>query len=245
LKKTLTPGLNSVPRHVAVIMDGNGRWAKARFLPRVAGHKKGVERVRDLIEVCAQQDISALTLFAFSQENWRRPADEVSFLMELLLKSLQQEAKALHQQNIQLKMIGDRQGLSAPLLHILQEVEALTSANTGLKLRLAINYGGQWDILQAVNRAVQHRTSSDRPLVQADIEQYLETQDLPPLDLLIRTSGICRISNFLLWQIDYTEIYFTEVLFPEFDKSAFQNALTWFQGIERRFGKTSEQLQKE
>ncbi len=238
--------MQALPRHIAVIMDGNGRWAKSRYLPRTAGHKKGVDRVRDLVEISVEKGIEALTLFAFSQENWLRPEQEVSFLMSLLLTSLEKEIKALHRENIQVKVIGDRSQFSATLLRTIINAEALTANNTGLKFRLAINYGGQWDIVQAVNRwAETHPDPHARPLLTAaDIDAHLETHDLPEVDLLIRTSGVARMSNFLLWQINYSEIYFTETLFPDFDRAAVEEALLWYQGIERRFGKITEQLKQ-
>lgn len=233
------------PKHIAIIMDGNGRWAKKRFLPRTAGHKKALDRVRDIIEHCATLDIEVLTLFTFSSENWSRPADEVSTLMSLLLHSLENETKKLHQNNIQFQVIGDIATLNTKLQDTICYAKTLTKNNTGLKLRLAINYGGKWDIINAVKSVIneldgQIITSAD--ISEDTIEKHLSTAELPPPDLFIRTGNEQRISNFLLWQLAYTELYFSDVLFPEFSVDIFNQALHWFTKRERRFGKTSEQL---
>jgi len=234
-----------IPRHIALVMDGNGRWAKKRFLPRTAGHKVALSRVREIIEVCVEQSIPALTLFAFSSENWQRPQEEVGFLMELMLQSLHTEAKKLHENNVQLKIIGNREGLSPSIKQAIEEAEFLTHANTGLHLRIAFNYGGRADIVQAVKKIVSEVTHGLLPADSIDeqlISKHLLTADIPEPDLFIRTSGEQRISNFLLWQLAYSELYFTETLFPAFDKTEFQRALDWFANRERRFGKISEQL---
>ncbi|MDF2940416.1 MAG: hypothetical protein K0R66_1058 [Gammaproteobacteria bacterium] len=234
-----------LPKHVALVMDGNGRWAKQRFLPRTAGHKTAVSRVREIIEACVEKSIPALTLFAFSSENWKRPEEEVGFLMELMVHSLSAEAKKLHANQVQLKIIGDRSNLSPNIKQAIEEAEDLTHANTGLKLRVAFNYGGQWDILQAVKKIVDEVTHGlvvPEAISEEMIASHLSTADLPLPDLFIRTSGEQRISNFLLWQLAYSELYFTETLFPAFDKAEFHKALEWFSSRERRFGKTSEQL---
>ncbi|MDF2529831.1 MAG: ispU [Gammaproteobacteria bacterium] len=234
-----------LPKHIALVMDGNGRWAKQRFLPRTAGHKTAVSRVREIVEICAQRAIPALTLFAFSSENWKRPQEEVGFLMELLVHSLHAEAKKLHESKVQLKIIGDRSNLPANILQAIDEIEQLTHANPGLKLRVAFNYGGQWDILQAVHKIANEVSCglvSPEHITEQTIAAHLSTADLPEADLFIRTSGEQRISNFLLWQLAYAELYFTETLFPAFGKEEFNKALEWFATRERRFGKISEQL---
>lgn len=234
-----------LPKHVALVMDGNGRWAKQRFLPRTAGHKTAVARVREIIEVCVERAIPALTLFAFSSENWKRPEEEVGFLMELMVHSLHAEAKKLHENKVQLKIIGDREHLPSLIKQAIEEAEELTHANTGLKLRVAFNYGGKWDITQAVKKIVDevtHGLIHPESISEEMISSHLSTADLPLPDLFIRTSGEQRISNFLLWQLAYSELYFTEILFPAFGKKEFNEALEWFAQRERRFGQTSEQL---
>ncbi|MDO8953465.1 MAG: isoprenyl transferase [Gammaproteobacteria bacterium] len=234
-----------LPSHIALVMDGNGRWAKKRFLPRTAGHKAALSRVREIIEVCVEKSIPALTLFAFSSENWKRPKEEVGFLMELMLQSLHSEATKLHENNVQLKIIGERSGLSASIIQAIEEIEVLTAGNTGLHLRIAFNYGGRADILQAVQKIVSevtHGLLSIEAITEELIGRRLLTADIPEPDLFIRTSGEQRISNFLLWQLAYSELYFTETLFPAFNRKEFQQALDWFANRERRFGKISEQL---
>jgi undecaprenyl diphosphate synthase len=231
-----------VPRHIAVIMDGNGRWAKKRFLPRIAGHKRGVEIVRETVKQCATIGVDYLTLFAFSSENWRRPADEVSFLMGLFMEALKHEVSKLHQNNIRLVMIGDHSRFDAALCEQIEAAVNLTAANTGLVLTIAANYGGRWDLLQAMNRMQQaqpHRTGN---FTEQDLAPYLSMHYAPEPDLFIRTGGEKRISNFLLWQLAYSELYFTDALWPDFDEAAFKLALRSYQQRERRFGRTSEQL---
>lgn len=235
------PDINAVPKHIAVIMDGNGRWAKKRFLPRVAGHKKGVETVRELVKLCASKGVEYLTLFAFSSENWRRPKDEVSFLMTLFIEALKREAKKLHENNIRLLIVGDRQQFDSALLEAMQAAEQLTAANTGLTLTVAANYGGRWDVLQAVNQMVAKQPQQS--YTEQDLTPYLALNYAPEPDLFIRTGGEKRISNFMLWQLAYTELYFTDTLWPDFDATAFEQALQSYQSRERRFGRTSEQLQ--
>ena len=233
------------PRHIALIMDGNGRWAKKRLLPRTAGHKKAISRVRDIIEHCASQKIEALTLFAFSSENWSRPEDEVSALMALLLHSLQRETKKLHDNNVQFRVIGDTSLLTPKLQQTISHAETLTRSNTGLKLRLAINYGGKWDLVNAVKCLIENLNSTEvnlNTISESMIAQYLSTADLPDPDLFIRTSDEHRISNFLLWQLAYSELYFSDTLFPDFSIEHLTTAIEWFQLRERRFGKTSEQI---
>lgn len=236
------PNATNIPRHIAVIMDGNGRWAKKRFLPRIAGHKRGVEVVRDMVKQCASLGVEYLTLFAFSSENWRRPAEEVSFLMGLFMEALSQEVSKLNQNNIRLIMIGDRSRFDAALCARIEAAEKLTEANTGLTLTIAANYGGRWDLLQAMNRMQQAQPELSGKFDEQDIAPYLSMHYAPEPDLFIRTGGEQRISNFLLWQLAYSELYFTDTLWPDFDNAAFNLAIQSYQQRERRFGRTSEQL---
>lgn len=236
------PSTQALPRHVAVIMDGNGRWAKKRFLPRVAGHQRGLETVRELIKQCAELKIEFLTLFAFSSENWRRPEDEVSFLMGLFLEALKRETAKLHENNIKLLMIGDRSRFSEQLNLQIESAEQLTANNTGLVLTIAANYGGRWDILNAVNQLQKTHPEKSGNFGEADLAPFLSMHYAPEPDLFIRTGGESRISNFLLWQLAYAELYFTETLWPDFDRQAFELAIQSFQKRERRYGRTSEQL---
>lgn len=233
-----------LPKHIAIIMDGNGRWAKKRFLPRSAGHRAGVKRTREIVEYCGQLGIDSLSLFAFSSENWSRPAAEVGMLMSLLLESLQKEARSLHQNQVRLKIIGDTGQLSDKIQQVIEQVEKLTQDNTGLKLNVAINYGGKWDIVRAANRLAQQALKGDieLPFTEAQLAQCLSTADQIDPDLFIRTSGEIRISNFFLWQAAYSECYFTEIPWPAFDKRALDKALAWYASRERRFGQTSQQL---
>lgn len=237
------PGVRDKPRHIAVIMDGNGRWAKRRMLPRVAGHRKGVEAVRAIVRCCAEDGVSFLTLFAFSSENWRRPADEVSFLMQLFMRALEQEVAELHKNNIRLKVVGDLEQFEPRLVASIEAAQTLTAMNTGLTLTVAANYGGRWDILQAVNRLTQAEPARAGRYGEADLAPYLALSYAPEPDLFIRTGGEQRISNFCLWQLAYTEFHFTPVLWPDFDRAAFDNAIGSYGRRERRFGRTSEQLQ--
>ncbi len=237
------PDSHHIPRHIAVIMDGNGRWAKKRFLPRLAGHKRGVETVRELVKSSAALGVEFLTLFAFSSENWRRPPEEVSFLMGLFLEALNQEVSKLHQNNIRMVVIGDRSQFDETLRAHIEASENLTRDNTGLTLTIAANYGGRWDLMQAVNRLVLDSPEKAGNYAEEDLSQHLSMHYAPEPDLFIRTGGEKRISNFLLWQLAYTELYFTDTLWPDFDKSAFDQAIRSFQTRERRFGRTSEQLQ--
>lgn len=236
------PRAADVPRHIAIIMDGNGRWAKKRFLPRIAGHKRGVEVVREMVKQCATLGVDYLTLFAFSSENWRRPAEEVSFLMGLFMEALKQEVSKLHQNNIRLVMIGDHSRFDAALRAQIEAAVDLTAANTGLMLTIAANYGGRWDLLQAMNRMQQAHPELTGNFTEQDIAPYLSMHYAPEPDLFIRTGGEKRISNFLLWQLAYSELYFTDALWPDFDEAAFKLALRSYQQRERRFGRTSEQL---
>lgn len=236
------PETGTVPRHIAVIMDGNGRWAKKRLLPRIAGHKRGVEIVRDMVKQCATLGVEYLTLFAFSSENWRRPADEVSFLMGLFMEALKKEVIKLHENNIRLVLIGDRSRFDAALCAKINEAENLTRDNTGLVLTIAANYGGRWDMLQAMNRMLQAKPELAGNFDEQDIAPFLSMHYAPEPDLFIRTGGEQRISNFLLWQLAYSELYFTDTLWPDFNEEAFQQAIQSYRQRERRFGRTSEQL---
>lgn len=236
------PKSGAIPRHVAVIMDGNGRWAKQRCLPRFAGHKKGVETVRDIVKGCLERGVSYLTLFAFSSENWRRPEEEVSLLMQLFVRALQHEVEKLRKNGVCLHVIGDLSRFDAQLQKLIVDAEQQTAANTALHLTIAANYGGRWDILQAVNRMVAAAPDKAGGWNEADLEPYLCMNFAPEPDLFIRTGGEKRISNFLLWQLAYTELYFTDTLWPEFDEAAFDAAIASYAQRERRFGRTSEQL---
>ena len=239
------PEVRSVPRHVAIIMDGNGRWARQRFLPRIAGHRRGVENVRSTVRACIDKGIEYLTLFAFSSENWRRPAEEVSFLMQLFMIALDQEVAKLHENNIRFKAIGDMSRFEPQLARMIAESERITSKNTRLTLTVAANYGGRWDMMQAVTRMLRDNPTlaSGNGFAEADLMPYLSMAYAPEPDLFIRTGGEQRISNFLLWQLAYTELYFTDALWPEFDTMALDRAIASYQLRERRFGRTSEQLQ--
>ncbi|GAD30670.1 isoprenyl transferase [Photobacterium leiognathi] len=235
-----------LPNHIAVIMDGNGRWAKAKGKARVFGHKAGVEAVRKTVSTANRLGIKALTLFAFSSENWRRPEAEVSLLMELFMTVLSREVKRLHKNNIRLRIIGDTTRFSGRLQEKIATAEALTADNTGMVLNVAANYGGQWDILEAAKQLAQRAVDNDldiSELTEQDLESGLSTYGLPDVDLLIRTSGECRISNFMLWQTAYAELYFTEQHWPDFDETSLMNAVAWFVTRERRFGCTGEQIQ--
>ena len=236
------PDAVKVPRHVAIIMDGNGRWAKKRFLPRFAGHRRGVETVRDSVKDCLARGIEYLTLFAFSSENWRRPQEEVTLLMQLFVRALQKEVSKLHRNGVRLRVVGDLSRFDTELQSLINASEEKTSGNTKLTLTIAANYGGRWDILQAVNRMVLAQPEKQGVWTEADLAPYLAMSYAPEPDLFIRTGGEERVSNFLLWQLAYSEFYFTDTLWPEFDSTAFEAAISSFQQRERRFGRTSEQL---
>jgi undecaprenyl diphosphate synthase len=223
-------------------MDGNGRWARKRFLPRVAGHKRGMDAVLELVKACVDHNVSYLTLFAFSSENWRRPADEVSFLMSLFIQGLKREVAKLHEHKSTLVLIGDRTRFNAELIEQIELSERLTANNTGLTLSIAANYGGRWDILQAVNKMHMAMPSHVGGFDEEHLAPHLAMHFAPEPDLFIRTGGEKRISNFMLWQLAYTELYFTDTLWPDFDQSAFNLALASYQNRERRFGRTSEQV---
>lgn len=227
-----------LPQHIAIIMDGNGRWAQARGKKRVFGHKAGMERAREMAETCGELGVKYLTLFAFSSENWNRPPEEVSFLMDLFATSLKNESKKLNKNNVQLKVIGDKDGFDKSLQKAIDKAEALTADNDGLVLNIAANYGGRWDILQASQKLLK----SGQEFTEANLSQYLATGNAPEPDLLIRTGGEKRISNFLLWQAAYSELYFSDVLWPDFDNEQLKLALADYAQRQRRFGKTGEQV---
>ena len=236
-----------IPRHVAIIMDGNNRWAKKRFMPGVSGHKAGVDAVRAVVEVSAREGVEVLTLFAFSSENWRRPAEEVNALMQLFILALQREVNKLHKNNIRLRVMGDLSGFTDQIQTLIREAEALTRDNDRMTLVVAANYGGQWDITQAAQRIAEE--VREGRLLPSDIteqtfHQYTWLSDLPAPDFMIRTGGEQRISNFMLWQTAYSEFYFTEDLWPDFKHDAYQKALAEFASRARRFGRTDDQLQQ-
>jgi len=236
------PEVRTVPRHVAVIMDGNGRWARKRFLPRIAGHKRGVETLRQVVKACVERGIEYLTVFAFSSENWRRPAEEVSFLMSLFVAALEGEVGRLHKNGVRLKIVGDLSPFEPRLRKLIQDGEALTAENSRLTLTIAANYGGRWDILQAMNRLAGTKPEMAGSWTEDDLAPHLAMAYAPEPDLFIRTGGEQRISNFLVWQLAYTELYFTDLFWPEFGPDALDEAIASFQRRERRFGRTSEQL---
>ncbi len=236
------PEHGEVPRHVAIIMDGNGRWAKRRHLPRFAGHKRGVAAVRAAVEACVERGVEFLTLFAFSSENWRRPAEEVALLMQLFQGALANEVERLHRSGVRLKVVGDIRRFDPKIIQLVEQGEHLTAANRKLTLSIAANYGGRWDILQALGRLAQARPISGE-IREEDLAPHLAMSYAPEPDLFIRTGGEQRISNFLLWQLAYTELYFTEALWPDFDAAALDLAIDSYRARERRFGRTSEQLE--
>ncbi|HEX4857613.1 MAG TPA: polyprenyl diphosphate synthase [Usitatibacteraceae bacterium] len=259
------PAVGGVPRHVAIIMDGNGRWAKQRYLPRVAGHKRGVESVRETVKACGDLGVEYMTLFAFSSENWRRPADEVSVLMQLFIRALENEVVKLHNNGIRFRVVGDLAPFDARIRELIANAEELTRDNGKLNLTVAANYGGRWDILQAANRARIEKlrawralqaenarngapvldfdeSDSSYAITEADLAPRLSMAYAPEPDLFIRTGGEQRISNFLLWQLAYTELYFTSELWPDFGRDSILKAFESYRSRERRFGRTSEQL---
>jgi len=239
------PATGDVPRHVAIIMDGNGRWAKKRLLPRIAGHKRGVESVREMVKACIERRIPYLTLFAFSSENWRRPADEVSFLMGLFMRALKDEVSKLDRNGVRLRVVGDLSRFEPRLVELISRGEAQTAANDRLTLTIAANYGGRWDILRAVERLLAAQPSLRDAFTEADLAEYLAMSYAPEPDLFIRTGGEQRVSNFLLWQLAYSELYFTDTLWPDFDAAALDAAIASYRSRERRFGRTSEQLRRD
>jgi undecaprenyl diphosphate synthase len=236
------PVLAEIPKHIAVIMDGNGRWARKRFLPRIAGHARGAEMVRDLVKCCSDIKVEYLTLFAFSTENWRRPAEEVSFLMGLFMSALKREVRNMNQNNVKLIVIGDRSRFNADLIAQIETAEQLTANNSGLVLTIAANYGGRWDMLQAVNKMQLAQPERIGAYQEEHLTPHLSMSYAPEPDLFIRTGGESRISNFLLWQLAYSELYFTDTLWPDFNEESLNLAIQSYQKRERRFGRTSEQL---
>ena len=238
------PEAADIPKHIAIIMDGNGRWAKRRLLPRIEGHRRGVEAVRAAIRDCAEKGVKYLTLFAFSSENWRRPEEEVSLLMQLFVLALEREVVKLHENEIRFKIIGDLSRFEPRLQQLIRDGERLTENNQRLTLTIAANYGGRWDILQAANRLLAEQPERAQGFTEEDLTPYLSMAYAPEPDLFIRTGGEQRISNFLLWQLAYSELYFTETLWPDFNRQALEAAIASYQSRERRFGRTSEQLQE-
>ena len=237
------PAHGDVPQHVAIIMDGNGRWAKRQLRPRIAGHRRGVESVRNVVNACAERGIPYLTLFAFSSENWRRPAEEVALLMQLFTSALTNEVEKLHRNGVRLRVVGDLQRFGPKLRALIEQAEKHTAANTRLTLTIAANYGGRWDIVQAMNRFLQDNPAS-KEIREETLAPYLAMSYAPEPDLFIRTGGEQRVSNFLLWQLAYSEFYFTDTLWPDFDAAALDAAIVSYRGRERRFGRTSDQVEQ-
>ncbi|HEV2622694.1 MAG TPA: polyprenyl diphosphate synthase [Frateuria sp.] len=235
----------SIPRHIAIVMDGNGRWAKARLRPRSFGHNAGRKAVREVVEGCLRQGVEALTLFAFSSENWRRPDEEVGALMELFLRALDKEVDELHEQGVRLRFIGDLNAFNAELRKRMELAMARTADNLKLALNVAVNYGGRWDIVHAARQAAIAVTQGQLGIEDIDEARFggwTSLAELPPLDLFIRTGGEVRVSNFLLWQIAYAELYFTDTLWPDFDQACLARAIEDFARRERRYGRTGEQI---
>ena len=228
----------SIPQHVAVIMDGNGRWAKARFMPRIEGHRRGMQALRRLTEAARRMGVKHLTVFAFSSENWKRPADEVNALMKFFVMGLREQAKLLLETDIRLHVVGDVTAFPEELQRTIQETEATTAHCSAMTLNICANYGGRWDITDAVNRLI----AAGKPVTTETITDALNLSWAGPVDLMIRTGGEQRISNFILWQAAYAELWFTEVLWPDFDAKDLEEAVAWFGGRERRFGKTGDQV---
>ena len=236
---------DDLPRHVAIVMDGSGRWAGRRRLPRFAGHCAGVDAARDIVRACGEKGVEVLTLFAFSSENWRRPPDEVERLMGLFRTALEQEARSLNEHNVRLEVVGERRALNDLLLKRIVQAEELTRANTGLRLVIAMNYGGRWDVARAcreIARRVRDGALDPDAITPELLDRHLSLRDLPSPDLFIRTGGEMRVSNFLIWHLAYTELYFTDTLWPDFDRRSLDEALIAYSGRQRRFGRTSEQV---
>ena len=238
------PDTGAVPRHVAIIMDGNGRWATKRYLPRVAGHRRGVESVREAVRACGERGVEFLTLFAFSSENWRRPEEEVSVLMQLFVMVLEQEVAKLDAAGVRLKVVGDLSRFDNKLLELIRKGEAKTAHNTKLTLTICANYGGRWDIMQATHAMLRAHPTLAAGFTERDLEPHLSMAYAPEPDLFIRTGGEQRISNFLIWQLAYTELYFTDTFWPDFDGRALDEAIASYRRRERRFGQTSEQVRE-
>ncbi len=239
-------GKGNLPKHIAIIMDGNGRWARQRGLPRIAGHRAGVKALQNIVNFSATKGIDILTVYAFSSENWKRPRTEVSMLMELFNTSLRQRFRDLHDNNVRLRFIGDLSLFPARLQKSMADAEDLTTNNTGLELVIAVNYGGRWDITNAfkvLNKKISDKSISIEDINETLIGESMCLSDLPEPDLFIRTGGEMRISNYFLWQLAYTELYFNDCLWPDFGTESIQTALKWYAGRERRFGRTSEQIE--
>ena len=235
------PAHGEVPRHIAIILDGNGRWARSRMLPRIAGHRRGLEAVRATVQNCADRGVEYLTLFAFSSENWRRPAEEVALLMQLFQAALSSEVERMHRNGVRLKVVGDIRRFDPKIRSLVEQGERLTAENRRLTLTIAANYGGRWDILQALSRLAAAGTLPAE-ITEEKLAPYLAMSYAPEPDLFIRTGGEQRISNFLLWQLAYSELYFTETLWPDFDAAALDLAIASYRSRERRFGRTSDQV---
>jgi undecaprenyl diphosphate synthase len=245
MSKSSNSAGSSLPRHVAVVMDGNGRWANKRHLPRAAGHKAGVNATRKIVESCAKKGIEALTIFAFSSENWNRPKDEVSSLMSLFVSTITAEVKKLDKKNVRVRFIGDRTRFSEKLQQSIEKSEQLTRDNTGLQLNIAANYGGRWDIVNACRRlaqAVKYGAVAVDDIDEEMFDSSISLSEVPAPDLFVRTGGEQRISNFLIWQLAYSELYFVDTLWPDFSDEDFEASLDWYAGRQRRFGKTGQQL---
>ena len=240
------PNTSSIPKHIAIVMDGNGRWAKNRLMPRVAGHKRGVDAVKRTVQACCELGVEHLTLFAFSSENWRRPPEEVSVLMRLFIRVLRKDVEAMHRENICLRIVGDTTAFEPELQAAIASAQELTKNNTRLHLNIAANYGGRWDILQATKNMLKSQPAlANNPelINEASLSQHLCLHGSPEPDLFIRTGGEQRVSNFLLWQLAYTEFYFTDRFWPDFGKPMLLEAIDSYNNRERRFGRTSEQIQ--
>src|SRR5476649_676463 len=238
-----SPQVKAIPRHIAMIMDGNGRWAKQHMLPRAAGHKRGVEIVREVVKACAARGVEYLTLFAFSSENWRRPAEEVSMLKQLFILALQREAEKLHRNGIRLRVVGNVAPFGDKITELVARAELLTRENKGMTLTIAANYGGRWDLLQAMQRLIESQPKQHGAFTEEQLASCLAMAYAPEPDLFVRTGGEQRISNFLLWQLAYSEFYFTETFWPDFDVDSLDAAIASYQQRERRFGRTSAQLE--
>jgi undecaprenyl diphosphate synthase len=239
--------VNDLPQHIAIIMDGNGRWARSRMLPRYVGHREGVKAVRRIVEACRNKGVKVLTLFAFSSENWRRPSDEVGLLMDLFIRTLKKEIVTLHRNGIRVRFIGDHAAFPDDLRELIVQAEARTRANSKLDLVIAANYGGHWDVTQACRRVAERVASGELEPAEITTDMIageMALADLPDPDLFIRTGGEQRVSNFLLWQLAYTELYFTEILWPAFDEQALDEALESYARRQRRFGRTGEQVEQ-
>jgi len=241
------PAVQQLPRHIAIIMDGNGRWAKRRNLPRPLGHREGVKAVQRVVEACRQRGIEALTLFAFSSENWRRPHTEVSLLMDLFVRTIRKQVDELHRNGVCMRFIGDRSAFDPKMQNLMAAAESQTAGNKTLNLVIAVNYGGRWDIAEAARRLAAKTLAGEISVEEIDsaaLGRELCLADLPEPDLFIRTGGEQRISNYLLWQLAYTELYFSDLLWPDFDDVALEKALQSFAGRQRRFGRTGDQIEQ-